>query len=55
MVSEAGDDPRAAGRALLMQVINATGSDVGSGGGVEGERLLGLALEVEICADSCRR
>ena len=41
MVSEAGDDPRAAGRALLMQVINAGDSDVGSGGGVDagGRRL----------------
>jgi hypothetical protein len=35
MVSEAGDDPRAAGRALLMQVINAGDADVGSGGGVD--------------------
>ena len=41
MVSGAGDDPRAAGRALLMQVINAGDSDVGSGGGVDagGRRL----------------
>lgn len=41
MVSEAGDDPRAAGRALLMQVINAGDADVGSGGGVDagGRRL----------------
>ena len=41
MVSETGDDPRAAGRALLMQVINAGDADVGSGGGVDagGRRL----------------
>ena len=41
MVSEAGDDPRTAGRALLMQVINVGDSDVGSGGGVDagGRRL----------------
>ena len=41
MVSEAGDDPRAAGRALLVQVINAGDADVGSGGGIDagGRRL----------------
>ncbi len=41
MVSKAGDDPRAAGLALLMQVINAGDTDVGSGGGVDagGRRL----------------
>ena len=35
MVSESGDDPRAAGRALLMQVIDAGDGDVGSGGGID--------------------
>src|ERR1700685_1406475 len=35
MVSESGDDPRAAGRALLMQVIDAGDADVDSGGGVD--------------------
>ncbi len=41
MVSEAGDDPRAVGRALLMQVINTGDADVGGGGGVDagGRRL----------------
>ena len=35
MVSEARDDPRAAGRAPIMQIINAGDSDVSSGGGVD--------------------
>jgi hypothetical protein len=35
MVGEAGDDARAAGRAPLMQVIDAGNADVGSGGGVD--------------------
>jgi hypothetical protein len=41
MVGEASDDPRAVGRAPLMQVIDAGDADVGSGGGVDagGRRL----------------
>ena len=35
MVSKGGDDPRAAGRALLMQGIDAVDADVGRGGGVD--------------------
>ena len=35
MVGEAGDDPDAAGRAPLMQVIDAGDAEVGSGGGVD--------------------
>ena len=46
MVSESGDDPRAAGRALLMQVIDAGDGDVGSGGGVDGGSRKIVNLEV---------
>ena len=35
MVGKAGDDPSAASRALLMQVINPGDADVGSGGGID--------------------
>ena len=35
MISEAGDDPRATGRAQLMQVIDASDADVGGGGGID--------------------
>jgi len=35
MVSEADDDRRAAGRALLMQFVDAGDADIGSGGGVD--------------------
>ena len=35
MVGESGDDPRAAGRALLMQLVDAGDADVGSSGGVD--------------------
>jgi hypothetical protein len=38
MVGEAGDDPRAVGRALLVQVIDAGDPDVGSGGRVDAGR-----------------
>jgi hypothetical protein len=35
VIGKAGDDPRAAGRALLVEVIDAGDVDVGSGGGVD--------------------
>jgi hypothetical protein len=35
MVCQAGDDPRAACRALLMRVINAGDIEIGGGGGVD--------------------
>lgn len=35
MISEAGDDPRASGRALLMQVVDASDADVSGGGRID--------------------